>query len=100
MKRLEPAEIEAHRASTPDWSVAADRMSREFVFADFVEAFGFMTSVTLLAEIADHHPEWFNVYGMLRIDLTTHEVSGISEHDFELASAINQEFDRRTLPSS
>jgi 4a-hydroxytetrahydrobiopterin dehydratase len=89
MKRLEPAEIEAHRASAPDWSLAADRMSREFVFADFVEAFGFMTRVALLAEKADHHPEWSNIYNTVRITLTTHDVGGLSENDFALASQID-----------
>jgi 4a-hydroxytetrahydrobiopterin dehydratase len=60
------------------------------VFADFVEAFGFMTRVALLAETANHHPEWSNVYNRVEIDLTTHDAGGITERDFKLAQRINQ----------
>ena len=60
------------------------------MFADFVEAFGFMTRVALLAETANHHPEWSNVYNRVEIDLTTHDAGGITERDFKLAQRINQ----------
>ncbi|MEM9490296.1 MAG: 4a-hydroxytetrahydrobiopterin dehydratase, partial [Myxococcota bacterium] len=56
----------------------------------FVEAFGFMAQVALLAEKRNHHPEWFNVYNRVIIDLNTHDVSGLSEHDFKLARAVNK----------
>ncbi len=65
------------------------RLFREFVFTDFVDAFAFMTKVALLAERADHHPEWSNVYKRVTIHLSTHEVGGISDRDFKLATEIN-----------
>jgi 4a-hydroxytetrahydrobiopterin dehydratase len=58
-------------------------------FADFAEAFGFMSRVAILAEKADHHPEWFNVYNRVEILLTTHDAGGLSRRDVDLASAID-----------
>ena len=72
------------------WSVVAGKLRREFTFPDFVEAFGFMSRVALVAESNNHHPEWFNVYNTVRIDLSTHEVGGISSRDIQLAEAINE----------
>lgn len=65
-------------------------LHRRFVFEDFVEAFGFMTQVALLAERADHHPEWSNIYERVDIQLTTHDVAGVSDRDFSLAQAIDR----------
>jgi 4a-hydroxytetrahydrobiopterin dehydratase len=59
------------------------------VFSNFVEAFGFMSSVAILAERANHHPEWSNVYKTVTIELTTHEANGLTERDFSLAMEIN-----------
>ncbi len=67
----------------------------EFVFADFRQAFGFMTEVAILADKADHHPEWSNVYNRLRIVLTTHDAGGITRRDIDLARAIDQAFTAR-----
>ncbi|MDQ3837113.1 MAG: 4a-hydroxytetrahydrobiopterin dehydratase, partial [Thermoproteota archaeon] len=58
-------------------------------FNDFVQAFGFMTKVAMNAEKMNHHPEWFNVYNLVRIDLVTHDVNGISNYDIELARIID-----------
>ena len=86
---------EAERAEAidglPDWDYdeARDAITRQFVFADFVEAFGFMTRVALLAEKADHHPEWSNVWNRVDILLTTHDASGLSHRDIDLAGAID-----------
>ena len=66
------------------------RLHREFEFAGFVEAFGFMSRVALLAEKMDHHPNWSNVYNRVVIDLSTHDVGGLSARDFELAGRIDQ----------
>jgi 4a-hydroxytetrahydrobiopterin dehydratase len=63
---------------------------RSFKFADFVEAFGFMTRVALLAEKADHHPEWSNVYNRVDILLTTHDCDGLSQRDLDLARKIDK----------
>ena len=69
---------------------AADAISHDFKFKDFSEAFGFMTRVALLAQAADHHPEWSNVYNKVTITLSTHDAGGLTEKDVALAEAIDQ----------
>jgi len=66
-----------------------DGLSRRFTFADFNAAFGFLTRVAILAEKADHHPEWSNVYNRVDIVLTTHDAGGLSQRDVDLARAID-----------
>lgn len=88
INKLSPTVIEQKLAELPGWSLDSDKLYRRFVFADFVAAFGFMSRVALLAEAADHHPEWSNVYNRVEIYLTTHDAGGISERDFELARRI------------
>lgn len=75
----------------PDWDYdeARDAITRSIVFADFAEAFGFMTQVALIAERMNHHPEWSNVWNRVEIALTTHDAGGLSERDIELAEAID-----------
>lgn len=77
-------------AGLPEWTLRADGLAleRQFKFADFSEAFAFMTRVALLAEQADHHPEWSNVYNRVEITLTTHEAGGLSSRDVVMARAI------------
>ena len=72
-----------------DYDEARDAITRQFMFADFVEAFGFMTRVAILAEKADHHPEWSNVYNRVEVLLTTHDAGGLSARDVALAKAID-----------
>ncbi len=72
-----------------DYDEARDAITRQFMFADFVEAFGFMTRVAILAEKADHHPEWSNVYNRVEVLLTTHDAGGLSTLDVALAKAID-----------
>ena len=88
-QKLTPEVIEQKLAELPNWTLSEDKLYRRFVFANFIEAFGFMTKVALLAETMNHHPEWYNVYSRVEIHLTTHDVKGISELDFTLASGIN-----------
>ena len=76
--------------SIPGWRLEAGKLHREFKFADFNAAFGFMARAALVAEKMDHHPEWFNVYNRVTVDLTTHDASGISELDFRLAESMNR----------
>ncbi len=76
----------------PGWSLRNGKLFRSLQFKDFTTAFGFMTQVAILAEKADHHPEWFNVYNKLEIELTTHDVGGLSQRDFLLAAQINAVF--------
>ncbi len=75
-------------AASP-WAVVDGKLHKQFQFSDFVAAFGFMTQAALVAERMNHHPEWFNVYRTVRVDLTTHDVNGISERDFALARAMD-----------
>ena len=75
----------------PEWDYdeARDAIARQLVFADFVEAFGFMTQVALIAERMNHHPEWTNVWNRVDILLTTHDAGGLSPRDIEMAEAID-----------
>ncbi len=72
-----------------DFDDARDAITRQFLFKDFSEAFGFMTRVALLAEMQDHHPEWSNVWNRVDILLTTHDAGGLSARDVKLARAID-----------
>ena len=71
------------------WTLDEGKLLREFRFASFGEAFGFMSRAALVAEQLDHHPEWFNVYSTVRVHLTTHDAGGLTELDLELARAMN-----------
>jgi len=74
------------------WIIKNGKLNKTFIFSNFIEAFGFMTKVAILAEKSNHHPEWFNVYNKVEINLTTHEVEGLSIRDYELANAIEKSF--------
>lgn len=74
----------------PAWELQREKLHRQFKFDNFVEAFGFMSKVALLAESMDHHPEWSNVYNRVDIQLTTHDAGGISTRDFALAEQIDR----------
>ena len=89
VKQLSAVEIQQRVSALTEWDLDNDKLCRRFVFADFSEAFGFMSRVALLAERADHHPEWSNVYSRVDIYLTTHDAGGISERDFQLAAQIS-----------
>lgn len=94
IKKLKQNEIDTsltqlNKDSEELWSIQAGKLHREFKFPNFVAAFGFMTQVAILAERANHHPEWFNVYNKVVIDLTTHDAGGISQKDFDLAQDIS-----------
>jgi 4a-hydroxytetrahydrobiopterin dehydratase len=74
------------------WSEVKDRdaISKKFVFADFNQAFGFMTRAALIAEKLDHHPEWFNVYKNVEVTLSTHDAGGVTDLDIRLAEAMDK----------
>lgn len=89
IKRLDDTAIATAMAAIPGWTRNGDGIERHYRFADFAAAFGFMARVALLAEKADHHPEWSNVYNKVDIRLTTHDAGGISHRDFDLARKID-----------
>ena len=87
--RLSDTEIATALEGLAGWSREGDKLFRELRFPDFVTAFAFMAGAALVAERMNHHPEWFNVYGTVRIHLATHDAPGITRKDIELARAMN-----------
>ena len=79
---------QAKLESLPAWEYQDKGIHKTFIFQDFLEAFGFMTRVAILAEKADHHPEWSNVYNRVTIRLSTHDAGGLTDKDFDLAAKI------------
>ena len=88
-KPLSKPEIAKRLKKLPRWRVVGGKLHREFKFDDFVSAFGFMSSVALLAEKRDHHPDWSNGYNKVVIDLVSHDAGGLTQRDFDLAAAID-----------
>ena len=89
-KKFSKEEITAHLKELDGWSIHNGKLHKEFTFKNFVEAFGFMSRVALIAEGMNHHPEWLNVWNKVVIDLTTHDAGGISSLDFEFAGKVEQ----------
>lgn len=87
--RLSEEELKTALSQLDGWSVKDGKLHRQYQFSSFVEAFGFMSSVALVAESMGHHPEWFNVYNRVTIDLTTHDAGGITKLDVDLAKRAN-----------
>ena len=86
---LDDAQIAAALEQLPSWQLVAGKLHRDFKFADFVSAFGFMTQAAIVAEAMDHHPEWSNVYSRVSVDLTTHVMGGLTQLDVQLAMRMN-----------
>ena len=89
-RRLTDDEVAAALATLPGWTLVDGKLHRELVFADFVAAFAFMTACAMVAEQRNHHPEWSNVWNRVVVELTTHDVGGISELDVALAARMNE----------
>jgi 4a-hydroxytetrahydrobiopterin dehydratase len=89
-EKLEGEELADAIALAAGWTYKDGKLHRVFVFADFVEAFGFMAQVALVAERMNHHPEWCNVYKTVAISLSTHDAGGVTYKDTDLAQAINR----------
>ncbi len=89
MKPFSQIELANVLAQLKDWEILEGKLHRDLKFKSFIEAFGFMSSVALVAESKGHHPEWFNVYNRVTIDLITHDAGGITIQDTELASIIS-----------
>ena len=83
-----PEEIASAIATLPGWSIVEDKLHRDYVFADFIHAFGFMATAAIAIEKMNHHPEWSNVWNRVTVDLTTHDAGGITEKDIHLAKTL------------
>jgi len=90
IERLSDTAIATALASLPGWGVVNAKLHREYRFADFVHAFGFMATAAIAIEAMGHHPEWSNVWNRVTVDLTTHDAGGITEKDVELAKKLEQ----------
>jgi len=89
IEKLSSESVASKLTTLNGWELKDEKIFKKFQFTDFAEAFSFMTRVAIVADKADHHPEWFNVYNRVEIYLTTHDANGISERDFSLASKID-----------
>ena len=87
--RLTQLDIEEELKSLAGWSVVNEKLHKEFEFASFNQAFGFMTRAAMEIEKMNHHPEWFNVYNRITVELTTHDAGGITKNDVNLAKILN-----------
>ncbi len=92
--KLTESEISAHLLKLPEWKVKDGKLHRQYKFPDFSLAIGFMMAAAVLIEKKDHHPEWFNVYNKVTVDLTSHDAGGITSKDFDLAATLEQIFVR------
>ena len=89
MKKLADAEISAAIEKLPGWRVVNGKLHREYKFADFPHAFGFMATAAPAIEKMNHHPEWVNVYRTVDVRLTTHDAGGLTENDIAMAKAMD-----------
>ena len=89
MIRLSNEQIKTELKELSGWNVVNGKLHKDFVFDDFIEAFGFMTRAAIHIEKMNHHPEWFNVYNKISVELTTHDAGGITHNDIILARALN-----------
>ncbi|CUR52503.1 putative pterin-4-alpha-carbinolamine dehydratase [Nitrosotalea devaniterrae] len=89
MFRLTEEQIRTELSGLDGWSVLNGKLHKDFVFDDFIEAFGFMCKAAIHIEKMNHHPEWFNVYNKISVDLVTHDAGGITQNDITLARTLN-----------
>ena len=89
MMRLSSEQISEELKNLQGWTVKDEKLHKDFEFDTFNEAFGFMTRAAMEIEKMNHHPEWFNVYNRLSVDLTTHDAGGITNNDIQLAKILN-----------
>ena len=87
--RLNPEEIKQELQELEGWNIVGEKLHKEFLFDTFNQAFGFMTRAAMEIEKMNHHPEWFNVYNRITIELTTHDAGGITKNDVNLAKILN-----------
>jgi 4a-hydroxytetrahydrobiopterin dehydratase len=87
--KLTEAQLQESLAALDGWELKDGKLHKTYKFADFSQAWGFMSRAALIAEKMDHHPEWFNVYSTVRVDLNTHDAGGITRLDVELAQKMD-----------
>jgi 4a-hydroxytetrahydrobiopterin dehydratase len=92
LKKLTPQEVEKELDSLAGWKLIGGKLHKDFVFTDFNQAFGFMTRAAMEIEKMNHHPQWFNVYNKISVDLMTHDAGGITQNDLNLAKILNSFF--------
>jgi 4a-hydroxytetrahydrobiopterin dehydratase len=90
MRKFSGPELKAALDTLPGWSVVNAKLHKEYKFADFIHAFGFMATAALAIEKMGHHPEWLNVYNRVTVDLTTHDAQGITQNDADLAKLLDE----------
>jgi 4a-hydroxytetrahydrobiopterin dehydratase len=90
MNQLTPEEIAAHLQSLPGWQMFDNSIGKDFQFADFNEAFAFLTRIAMLSEKMNHHADWSGVYNKVSIRLSTHDAGGVTQKDIKMATAIAQ----------
>jgi len=88
--KLTDSQIESALSKLPGWTLASGKLHREYKFPDFAHAFGFMAVVATQAEKMDHHPDWTNIYNRVSVNLSTHDVGGITELDLKLAGIMEK----------
>jgi len=89
MKKFSGSQLKDALAGLPGWKVVKGKLHKEYKFADFIHAFGFMATSALGIEKMNHHPEWFNVYNRVTADLSTHDAAGITSKDVDLAKLLD-----------
>ena len=89
-EKLSDEQITKELSNLPGWNVTNGKLHKDFIFKDFIEAFGFISKAAIHIEKMNHHPEWFNEWNKVVVDLTTHDVGGISERDFRLAAEMEK----------
>ena len=89
MHKLSEEQIRAELSGLQGWKIVNGKLHKDFVFDDFIAAFGFMCKAAIHIEKMNHHPEWFNVYNKISIDLVTHDAGGITQNDISLARTLN-----------
>ncbi|MGA2447270.1 MAG: 4a-hydroxytetrahydrobiopterin dehydratase [Polyangiaceae bacterium] len=96
--KLSDSEVKSRLQLLPGWALHDDKLHREYTFGDFSEAFDFMTRCALVAQEQNYHPQWFNAYDCVVVDLTTHDAGGISAQDFALATEMEMEMEKAARP--
>lgn len=88
--KLSDSEVEERLRDLTEWQRTGDEISREFLFKNFMQAFGFMASAAIIVEKLNHHPTWSNTYNKVKVTLTTHDAGGLTDLDFQLAASLDE----------